>query len=110
MRENISLNLLKKYGFPDLYLKDDGANPTGSLKERALFLVGAFAWKHGISKVVVASTGNAGSSMACVGASAGLKVKLFLPKAAPPAKMIQALRYGADLVLADKNYDQVFPL
>ena len=105
-----SENLLKKYGFPDLYLKDDGANPTGSLKDRASFLVAAFARKHGISEVVVASSGNAGSSMAGVGAAAGLKVKLFLPKTAPPAKMIQALQYGADLVLADKNYDQAFSL
>ena len=42
-------NLLKKYAFPDLYLKDDGANPTGSLKDRASFIVAAFASKHGIS-------------------------------------------------------------
>jgi len=73
-------------------------------------LVAAFARKHGIREVVVASTGNAGSSMAGVGAAAGLKVRLFLPKTAPPAKMIQALQYGADLVLADKNYDQAFSL
>ena len=103
-------NLQKKYGFPELYLKDDGVNPTGSLKDRASFLVAAFARKHGIREVVVASTGNAGSSMAGVGAAAGLKVRLFLPKTAPPAKMIQALQYGADLVLADKNYDQAFSL
>ena len=45
-----------------------------------------------------------------VGAAAGLKVKLFLPKTAPPAKMIQSLQYGADLVLAEKNYDQAFAL
>ena len=102
--------LQKIYGFPELYLKDDGVNPTGSLKDRASFLVAAFARKHGIREVVVASTGNAGSSMAGVGAAAGLKVKLFLPKTAPPAKMIQALQYGADLVLADKNYDQAFSL
>ena len=102
--------LQKIYGFPELYLKDDGVNPTGSLKDRASFLVAAFARKHGIREVVVASTGNAGSSMAGVGAAAGLKVRLFLPKTAPPAKMIQALQYGADLVLADKNYDQAFSL
>ena len=102
--------LQKIYGFPELYLKDDGVNPTGSLKDRASFLVAAFARKHGIREVVVASTGNAGSSMAGVGAAAGLKVKLFLPKTAPQAKMIQALQYGADLVLADKNYDQAFSL
>tara|TARA_B100001996_G_scaffold119735_2_gene90639 strand:- start:104 stop:1231 length:1128 start_codon:yes stop_codon:yes gene_type:complete len=103
-------NLQKKCGFPELYLKDDGVNPTGSLKDRASFLVAAFARKHHIREVVVASTGNAGSSMAGVGVAAGLKVKLFLPKTAPPAKMIQALQYGADLVLADKNYDQAFSL
>ena len=103
-------NMSNKYGFPDLYLKDDGVNPTGSLKDRASFLVAAFARRHGINEVVVASTGNAGSSMAGIGAAAGLKVKLFLPKTAPPAKMIQALQYGADLVLADKNYDQAFAL
>ena len=103
-------NLLEKYNFPRLYLKDDGVNPTGSLKDRASFLVAAFARKHGLGEVVVASTGNAGSSMAGIGAASGLKVKLFLPKTAPPAKMIQALQYGADVVLAEKNYDQAFSL
>ena len=78
--------------------------------KRQSFLVAAFARKHGIREVVVASTGNAGSSMAGVGAAAGLKIKLFLPKTAPPAKMIQALQYGADVVLAEKNYDQAFAL
>ena len=100
------VNLLEKYAFPELYLKDDGVNPTGSLKDRASFLVAAFARRHGLGEVVVASTGNAGSSMAGVGAAAGLKVKLFLPKTAPPAKMIQALQYGADVVLTEKNYDR----
>jgi len=103
-------NLLEKYAFKELYLKDDGANPTGSLKDRASFLVAAFARKHRIREVVVASTGNAGSSMAGVGAAAGLKVKLFLPRNAPPAKMIQSLQYGADVILAEKNYDQAFSL
>ena len=73
-------------------------------------LVPAFARKHGIREVVVASTGNAGSSMSGVGAAAGLKVKLFLPQTAPPAKMIQALQYGADVIMAEKNYDQAFAL
>ena len=102
--------LLQKHDFPELYFKDDGLNPTGSLKDRASLLVAAFARKNGIDEVVVASTGNAGSSMAGVGAAAGLKVKLFLPKSAPQAKLIQSLQYGADLVLAEKNYDQAFAL
>ena len=97
-------------GFSSLYIKDDGLNPTGSFKDRASMLVAAFARKHGIKEVVVASTGNAGSSMSGVGAAAGLKIKLFLPKTAPPAKMIQALQYGAEVIMAEKNYDQAFAL
>ncbi len=103
-------NLSAKVGLSELFLKDDGVNPTGSFKDRASFLVAAFARKYQIKEIVVASTGNAGSSMAGVGAAAGLKVKLFLPKNAPPAKMIQSLQYGAEVVIAEKNYDQAFSL
>jgi len=95
-------------GFSGLWLKDDTANPTGSLKDRASYLVAAFARKHGIEQVVLASTGNAGSSMSGVGAAAGLKVKLFLPASAPQAKMVQALQYGADLVRVEGTYDLAF--
>ena len=102
--------LSEKLGLKKLYLKDDGLNPTGSLKDRASYLVAAFAIKYNIKEVVVASTGNAGSSMAGVAAASGLKVKLFLPKNAPPAKMIQSIQYGADVVLAERNYDQAFAL
>ncbi len=100
--------LRREVGFPGLYLKDDGANPTGSLKDRASWLVAAFARKHGIRRIVVASTGNAGSSMAGVGASSDLEVRLYLPATAPPAKMTQALQYGADLQKVDGTYDQAF--
>ena len=96
--------------FPNLYLKDDAANPTGSLKDRASYLVAAFARKHQIQDIVLASTGNAGSSMAGVGAAAGLNVTLFLPKTAPPAKMVQALQYGANLIRVDGNYDLAYDL
>ncbi len=100
--------LRKETGFPNLFLKDDAANPTGSLKDRASYLVAAYARSQGIDRIVVASTGNAGSSMSGVGAAAGIKIKLFLPAAAPPAKMVQSLQYGADLVRVDGTYDQAF--
>jgi threonine synthase len=90
---------------PGLYLKDDTANPTGSLKDRASALVAAFAKQNGITDVVVASTGNAASSMAGIGAAAGLTVKIFVPRAAPPAKLVQSLQYGADVTLVDGTYD-----
>ena len=70
-------------------MKDDGANPTGSLKGRASFLVAVFPHKHIISEVVVDSSGNTGSSIAAN--ASGLKVKPFLSKTKPPVKMIQAL-------------------
>lgn len=102
--------LREELGFPRLFVKDDGLNPTGSLKDRASWLVAAFARKHGIREVTAASTGNAGSSMAGIGAAAGLHVTLFLPKTAPRAKMIQSLQYGARLVLVDGNYDRAYDL
>ena len=91
-------------------MKDDGVNPTGSLKDRASFLVSAFAAKFGMREIVLASTGNAGSSMAGVGAAAGQQVTLFLPKAAPKAKLIQALQYGAKVFRVDGTYDDAYEL
>ncbi len=93
---------------PGLWLKDDTCNPSGSYKDRASWLVAAFARKHGIREVALASTGNAASSMACVGAAAGLKVTVFLPASAPAAKRIQVLQYGAELREVDGTYDLAF--
>jgi threonine synthase len=102
--------LQEHLGTPGLYLKDDGLNPTGSLKDRASWLVSAFARSHGIQRIVVASTGNAGSSMAGIGAAAGLEVRLYLPASAPVAKLTQSQQYGADLQKVDGTYDEAFAL
>lgn len=102
--------LRREFAAPGLWLKDDTCNPSGSFKDRASYLVAAFAKKHGLREVVLASTGNAASSMAAVGAAADLAVKVFLPAAAPIAKRIQVLQYGAELVSVDGNYDQAFDL
>lgn len=95
-------------GFPHLYLKDDTCNPTGSFKDRASYLVAAFAAKHGIKEIALASTGNAASSMAGVGAAAGIAVTVFLPESAPQAKRIQVLQYGATLKPVKGTYDVAF--
>jgi len=102
------VRLRAELGFPGLFIKDDTREPSGSFKDRASFLVAAFAREHGIGEIALASTGNAASSMACIGAAAGIKVKVFLPKSAPVAKRIQVLQYGADLVEIDGNYDLAF--
>lgn len=96
--------------FPHLFIKDDGVNPTFSLKDRASFLVSAAAARFGINEITLASTGNAGSSMAGVGAAAGQSITLFLPKSAPPAKLVQALQYGATVYRVNGNYDMAYDL
>ncbi len=100
--------LRAELGMPNLWLKDDTCNPSGSYKDRASWLVAAFARKFGIGEIVLASTGNAASSMACIGAAAGIKIKVYVPKAAPIAKRVQILQYGAELVEVDGTYDLAF--
>ncbi len=102
------VRLRERLGLPGLWLKDDTCEPSGSYKDRASLLVAAFARKHGLGEVALASTGNAASSMACVGAAAGLKVTVFVPRTAPAAKRVQVLQYGAELREIDGSYDLAF--
>ncbi len=97
-------------GFPRLFLKNDTLNPSGSLKDRASLLVAAQAAAHGEQRIALASTGNAGASMACIGAAFGLEVVLFVPASAPRAKLLQSLLYGARVVPVDGTYDDAYAL
>lgn len=100
----------KELGFKNLFLKFDGTNSTGSFKDRASYLVSAFAKKNKINEIVVASTGNAASSMAGIAAAAGQKAFIFMPQNAPKAKLIQCLQYGATLIPIKGDYDKAFDL
>lgn len=100
--------LRAELGFPKLFLKDDTCNPSGSFKDRASYLVAAFARERGIKEIALASTGNAASSMAAIGAAAGLKITVFVPATAPAAKRVQVLQYGAELREIQGNYDLAF--
>ncbi len=102
--------LRKTADLPGLFFKLDAANPSGSLKDRASLLVAAQAAAHGVKRVALASTGNAGASMACAGAALGLEVILFVPASAPPAKLLQSLLYGARVVPVKGTYDDAFAL
>jgi threonine synthase len=93
-----------------LYLKDDSQNPTFSFKDRASALVSAFAKEKGISTIVAASTGNAGSSLAGICASQGQRAIIFVPAAAPKAKLCQIVMYGAHLVPIAGTYDEAFDI
>ncbi|MFD7729446.1 threonine synthase [Kitasatospora phosalacinea] len=91
-----------------LRAKDETRNPSGSLKDRATEVALAVARAHGHHEVVAASTGNAGASMACIAAAQGLRATVFVPAAAPPAKLTQIRAYGAELRTVDGSYDEAF--
>lgn len=93
-----------------LYIKDDSLNPTFSFKDRASAIVSAFAKEHNIHTIVAASTGNAGSSLAGICASQKQKAIIFVPSAAPKAKLTQIIMYGAQIVPVAGNYDNAFDL
>ena len=104
------IRVREEMSLPGLFIMNDGCNPTGSFKDRASVLVSAYAKQCGINTIVLASTGNAGSSMSGIGAAAGQDIVLFLPETAPPAKLIQALHYGAKLYKVAGNYDRAYDL
>jgi threonine synthase len=97
-------------GMPNLLLKDDTRNPSGSTKDRASLLVIAKALEYGCNTVATASTGNAASALAAVAAAAGVRSVVLVPAAAPPAKLAQMQSYGAVVVAVDGTYDQAFEL
>ncbi len=99
------------FGLDRVWVKDDGANPTGSLKDRASALVLARALEAGINVVSTASTGNAAAALAGLGASLPeIETIIFVPAAAPAAKVAQLLVYGARVLLVDGSYDDAFEL
>jgi threonine synthase len=102
--------LRKKLGLPNLWVKDEGRNPTASFKDRASAVVVARAMQIGAEVVVTASTGNAGAALAGMAAAVGLKAVIFAPKTAPPAKVAQLLVFGSQVILVDGNYDAAFDL
>lgn len=97
-------------GLRRVWLKDDGQNPTASLKDRASALVVARALEAGIEVVSTASTGNAAAALAGVSASMGMKPIIFVPHSAPEAKVAQLLIYGATVLLVEDTYDVAFDL
>lgn len=97
-------------GIERLYLKDDSANPSASLKDRAGAVALCRALEAGATTVAAASTGNAGSSMACLAAALGLEAVVFVPENAPRAKLVQLLSYGARVFAVQGNYDDAYDL
>ena len=102
--------LATELGLKNLWVKDEGRNPTASFKDRASAILVARAQEIGAEVIVTASTGNAGAALAGMAAAAGHKAVIFAPKTAPPAKVAQLLIYGSQVILVDGNYDSAFDL
>ncbi len=102
--------LARHLGMKALYLKDDGRNPTGSLKDRAS-AVGVVKARERRQKIIAcASTGNAASSLAGMAASLGLRSVIFVPERAPEPKVTQLLIFGATVLRVRGSYEQAYQL
>ncbi len=111
---NTPLLATKRLGAPlglaNLFVKDDGRNPSSSLKDRASAIAVARTRQLGYKIVATASTGNAAAALASQCAAVGQPNVIFVPKTAPPAKIAQLLVYGSRVLAVDGTYDQAFDL
>lgn len=105
-----SRRLSDSLGLENLWIKDEGRNPTASFKDRASAIVVARAREIKADVVVTASTGNAGAALAGMAAAIGQTSVILAPRTAPPAKIAQMLVYGARVILVNDNYDAAFDL
>ncbi len=105
-----SLRLADRIGVSEMWVKDEGVQPTGSLKDRASAMAIVKADEAGAAKIATASTGNAAAALAGLAASVGRESVIFVPASAPEAKVAQLLAYGATVLLVDGSYDDAFEL
>src|SRR5215472_8612449 len=95
----------------EVYLKVEGANPTGSFKDRGMTVAVSMAAAHGAKAVICASTGNTSASAAAYAARAGLTCAVLVPRGKIAlGKLAQALVHGAKLLQVDGNFDDCLEL
>ena len=102
--------LAEELGLGRLWVKDDGQNPTASLKDRASAMAVAKAREAGAKVIACSSTGNAASSLAGNAAAAGLKTYIFVPSRAPKGKVAQLMTFGATVISVEGSYEDTFEL
>ena len=102
--------LAEHLGLAALYIKDDGCNPTASLKDRASAMAVVKALEAGASGIACSSTGNAASSLAGCAAARGLETYIFVPARAPRGKVAQLMMFGAHVVSVQGSYEATFRL
>jgi threonine synthase len=93
--------MLRSREYPNVYIKDEGLNPTGSFKARGLSAAMTMIRHYGIKKVAIPSAGNAAGALAAYAAAAGVEAHIFMPKDVPMANRIESQYYGATVTLVD---------
>jgi threonine synthase len=102
--------LAERVGVARVWVKDEGRQPTGSLKDRASAMAVARADESGAHVITTASTGNAAAALAGMCAASAVPAVIFVPEAAPEAKVAQLLAYGAVVILVEGSYADAFAL
>jgi threonine synthase len=93
--------MLRSRRYPNVYVKEEGANPTGSFKARGLGLAVTMAKHYGFRKIAIPSAGNAAGALAAYCAAAGIEAHIFVPRDVPFANYVEAVAYGAKVTLVN---------
>jgi threonine synthase len=93
--------MLRSREYPNVFIKDEGLNPTGSFKARGLSAAVTMARHFGLKKLAIPSAGNAASALAAYAAAAKLEAHIFMPKDVPLANRVECDYYGAHVTLVD---------
>jgi threonine synthase len=105
-----SPRLARDLGIDALWIKDDGRQPTASFKDRASAVAVVKAREKGAEIITTASTGNAAAALSGLCASIRQANVIFVPEAAPQAKIAQLLVFGSRVFLVKGTYDDAFEL
>jgi threonine synthase len=93
--------MLRSRRHRNAFLKEEGANPTGSFKARGMAVAVTMARHYGLRKLAAPSAGNAAGALAAYAAAAGIEAHIFMPKDVPFANYLEAVLYGAHVTLVD---------
>src|SRR5271168_1825352 len=93
--------MLPSREYPNVYIKDEGLNPTGSFKARGLSAAVTMARHFGLKKLAIPSAGNAAGALAAYAAAASIEAHIFMPKDVPIANRVECQYYGAHVTLVD---------
>jgi threonine synthase len=93
--------MLRGKRHPGAFVKEEGANPTGTFKARGLAMAVTMARHYGLRKLAVPSAGNAAGALAAYAAAAGIEAHIFMPRDVPFANYVEATAYGAHVELVD---------